>query len=185
MRPSWLLTPRRGAKRSGKDDQPLPRERLRAPLGTPVISPAPAASSSRPRSPRRAMPSVPWDLPVDMAGVGCARDVARRGALTWRRAWHARERNDAWFGANAIANRQCRRPHDGPALVPVYREPAQQHVHDVGASARWGDTCWIPPYPSTRHASSRARPPSRSTRSSALVACKAGSAWTCATSLTR
>ena len=46
------------AKRRGKDDQPVLRERLLAPLGTTALSPAPAAGSSRPRSPhqRHAVP---------------------------------------------------------------------------------------------------------------------------------
>ena len=41
------------AKRRGKDDQPLLRERLLAPLGTAAISPVPAAGSCRRRSPRQ------------------------------------------------------------------------------------------------------------------------------------
>jgi D-alanyl-D-alanine-carboxypeptidase/D-alanyl-D-alanine-endopeptidase len=63
------------AKRSGKDYEALLRERLLAPLGmndTYITKRPPQVHLAQGHLPN-AMPAVPWDFPVDMAGVGGVR----------------------------------------------------------------------------------------------------------------
>ena len=63
------------AKRSGKDYETLLRERLLAPLGmyeTFVAQRPPQVRLARGHL-ANALPAMPWDFPVDMAGVGGVR----------------------------------------------------------------------------------------------------------------
>jgi CubicO group peptidase (beta-lactamase class C family) len=63
------------AKRSGKDYETLLRERLLAPLGTndSYIASRPPHVRLAQGHQANAAPAVPWDFPVDMAGVGGVR----------------------------------------------------------------------------------------------------------------
>lgn len=63
------------AKRSGKDFETLLRERLLAPLGMndSYIARRPPQVRLAQGHMGNAMPAVPWDIPVDMAGVGGVR----------------------------------------------------------------------------------------------------------------
>src|SRR5215467_1216439 len=63
------------AKRSGKDYETLLRERLLAPLGmkdTYIATQPPQVRLAQGHLPN-ALPAVPWEFPVDMAGVGGVR----------------------------------------------------------------------------------------------------------------
>ena len=63
------------AKRSGKDYETLLRERLLAPLGmneTYIAKRPPQVRLAQGHLPN-ALPAVPWDFPIDMAGVGGVR----------------------------------------------------------------------------------------------------------------
>ena len=127
----------RQAQRQGLRDVAARTSARAARHGRHLHRQAPTASSSRPRPPlqRHARGAV---------GFSCrhgrrrrrARNVARHGALSRRRARHAREPDHACVGANATASRQCRRPHDGHELGdPVHRERANGHtivMHEGG-----------------------------------------------------
>jgi hypothetical protein len=63
------------AKRSGQDYETLLRERLLMPLGmneTYIVKPRPQVRLAQGHL-SNALPAVPWDFPVDMAGVGGVR----------------------------------------------------------------------------------------------------------------